>query len=166
MEAVGVRMTVYRRTLLLCAVVAAVAVVVAVATHSRSASRVSSVGVATSPVGRILVDRHGRTLYLYLPDQRRRSTCSGGCARVWPPATVPEHPTAGDGVSAARLATAVRADSGARQLVYAGHPLYTFIGDKKPGQILGEDYLGVWFVVSPSGRRIQREKNLPHSSGY
>jgi predicted lipoprotein with Yx(FWY)xxD motif len=166
MEGFGEQMTVYRRTLLLCCVVAAAAVVVVALTDSRSPSRPSSVRVATSPVGRILVDRHGRALYLYVPDQRQRSTCSGGCARVWPPATVSEGPTVGAGVSAAKLATTVRADSGARQLVYAGHPLYTFIGDKEPGQIQGEDYLGAWFVVSPSGRRIQRAKTLPHSSGY
>jgi predicted lipoprotein with Yx(FWY)xxD motif len=173
-------MTVYRRTQLLCVVVAAAAVVVLFAvlvvrspsdsrspsgsaSHARSPS---SVGVAMSPVGKILVDRRGRTLYLYLPDKHGRSTCSGGCARVWPPAIVPRRPTAATGVSAAKLGTIVRADSHARQLVFAGHPLYTFVGDRKPGQLKGEDYLGAWFVISPSGRRIQRAKTLPHSSGY
>ena len=171
-------MTVHWRTQLLCVVVAAAAAVLLLAvlvvrpgspSHSRSLSHPrspSSVGVAMSPVGRILVDRRGRALYLYVPDEHGHSTCSGACARVWPPATVSGRPTAGAGVSAAKLGTIARADSHARQLVYAGHPLYTFVGDRKPGQLLGEDYLGVWFVVSPSGRRIQRAKHLPKSSGY
>ena len=41
--------------------------------------RVASVGVASTPLGRILVDGSGRTLYLFEKDRPGRSLCSGAC---------------------------------------------------------------------------------------
>jgi predicted lipoprotein with Yx(FWY)xxD motif len=113
-----------------------------------------SLGVRSSSLGRILVDSRGQTLYVYGHDKRNVSNCSEACARVWPPATVTGTPTAASGVSRARLRTIARADHGT-QLVYAGHPLYTFSEDR-PGQMGGEGFLGVWFAISPSGRPVKQ----------
>ncbi|MFL5853901.1 MAG: hypothetical protein ACJ77G_15665 [Solirubrobacteraceae bacterium] len=44
------------------------------------------------------------------------------------------------------------------QVTYAGHPLYYYVNDRKPGQILCQDvreFGGTWLVVSPSGRAIR-----------
>lgn len=124
--------------------------------------RTPDVRVARSKLGRILVDAHGRTLYLFLEDAHGRSACYGGCARVWPPALVSGRPSAGPGVKLARLTTRRRRSSEARQLVYAHHPLYTTAGDERPGQTAGQGYFGTWFVVSPSGRLIGK----PTKGGY
>jgi predicted lipoprotein with Yx(FWY)xxD motif len=121
------------------------------------------VRVARSKLGRILVDAHGRTLYLFLEDAGSHSSCYGGCARVWPPALASGHPKAGDGVKASELTTSRRRHVRARQLVYNHHPLYTTVGDERPGQTAGQGYFGSWFVVSPSGRLIGKPSK---SGGY
>ena len=58
-----------------------------------------------------------------------------------------------------------RAD-GHRQVMYAGHPLYTFVGDRKPGQTAGEglnEFGGRWNALDSSGRRV--EAGAPASRG-
>src|SRR5512143_3837467 len=52
---------------------------------SHSASGGATVAVASSGLGRILVDGRGRTLYLFEKDTRGKSACSGKCAGFWPP---------------------------------------------------------------------------------
>ena len=148
----------------LLVIAAAVAVAVALAvllTRSSSSegghalgatARAADVRVGHGRLGRMLVDDHGRTLYLFLEDSRGHSVCSGRCARVWPPATVTGTPRAGAGVRRGLLATTSRGD--ARQLVYRGHPLYRMIADTRPGDMVGQGFLGTWFVVSPAGRRL------------
>jgi predicted lipoprotein with Yx(FWY)xxD motif len=112
----------------------------------------ASVRVARSKLGRILVDAHGMTLYLFTEDRRGRSHCYYACARLWVPASVSGRPTPGAGMTA-RLTTVRRHDH-SRQLVYNGHPLYTLVADERPGQINGQGSSGTWFVVSPAGRQI------------
>jgi predicted lipoprotein with Yx(FWY)xxD motif len=124
-----------------------------------------SVRVGSSSLGKILLDRRELTLYSYGHDSRNVSVCTDVCARVWPPATVSGMPTAGSGVSQARLKTIKRSDN-LRQLVYNGHPLYTFSEDTRRGQIGGEGFLGVWFVVSPAGRPVKQPGAAAPSAGY
>jgi len=55
------------------------------------------------------------------------------------------------------LGTTRRAN-GSQQVTYAGHPLYRFALDTKPGQTKGEglqDFGGGWDVVSPAGEKIE-----------
>jgi predicted lipoprotein with Yx(FWY)xxD motif len=97
----------------------------------------------------ILTNAQGMTLYLYTPDKKNQSACSGECAEYWPPVLVPsgmQVPAAVSGAIAA-FGVAVRAD-GTRQLTYDGAPLYTFIKDKKPGDMTGQGAYGVWWVVA------------------
>jgi predicted lipoprotein with Yx(FWY)xxD motif len=117
-----------------------------------------SVRVAKTKLGRILVNGQGRTLYLYVKDRGAKSACSRRCSQVWPPATVSGAPTAGPGVAAAKLTTTRGADH-RRQLVYNGHPLYTLTADVRPGQINGEGFLGMWYVVSAAGNRVGKLTN-------
>jgi hypothetical protein len=65
-------------------------------------------------------------------------------------------PTAGGRVKSSLLGTTKRAD-GSEQVVYNGHPLYTFQGDTAPGQTNGQGSNGfgaLWFVLSPRGTQI------------
>ena len=116
-----------------------------------------AVGVARSKLGPILVNGQGRTLYLLLKDRRGKSTCYGGCARVWSPAIASGAPRVGPGVAAGKLTTTRRTDH-KRQLVYNGHPLYAMSADKRPGEMAGQGFLGTWFVVSPAGRGIGKPR--------
>ena len=112
-----------------------------------------AVRVARTKLGPILVNGQGRTLYLFLKHRHGKSTCYGGCARVWPPALASGAPRVGPGVAAEKLTTTRRTDH-KRQLVYNGHPLYAMSADTRPGELEGQGFLGTWFVVSPAGRRI------------
>ncbi|MYZ33986.1 MULTISPECIES: hypothetical protein [unclassified Streptomyces] len=114
------------------------------------------VSARSTSLGRILVDGAGRTLYLFEGDGKNTSTCTGPCAKIWPPLTVATRATAGGGgVEKSLLAIAVRAD-GARQVTYNGHPLYTFEDDHKPGDTNGQGDISFhhrWYVLDTAGNR-------------
>ncbi|MEX2555310.1 MAG: hypothetical protein WEB06_06745 [Actinomycetota bacterium] len=119
-----------------------------------SSPRATTVNVATSPLGQILIDAEGRTLYLFMNDTANTSVCTGGCAQTWPPLLVTGPPTGGLGVEASKLGTTSRTDGGT-QVTYNGHPLYHFASDSAPGDTKGQGVGGNWFVVSPQGEPIQ-----------
>jgi predicted lipoprotein with Yx(FWY)xxD motif len=116
----------------------------------------TKVGTANSPLGRIVVDGKGRTLYLFEKDKNRRSACYGLCATYWPPLLTRGKPAAGRGVKGSLLGVTRRAN-GTMQVTYAGHPLYRYLQDTGPGQTFGQgsrDFGGGWYVVSPAGKKI------------
>jgi predicted lipoprotein with Yx(FWY)xxD motif len=143
------------RTLLL-AVVAAVAVLAVVAVASGSAaSGHATVSVRKTKLGTILVDQHGRTLYLFMKDKKDKSECGGSCATFWPPLLTNGKPKAGTDVQSKLLGTTVRKSG--TQVTYDGHPLYTYAGDKKAGQTNGEgstNFGAPWYVLAPNGHKI------------
>lgn len=123
-----------------------------------AAARAAKVGVTNSPLGRILVDGRGRTLYLFEKDKRMVSTCYGACASIWPPFTTKGKPRAGHGVLASKLATTRRKD-GRLEVTYNHHPLYYYVADRKPGQTTGQglnQFGAPWWVLSPAGKEIHR----------
>jgi predicted lipoprotein with Yx(FWY)xxD motif len=126
---------------------------------ARSATAATRVGVASSRLGRIIVDGKGRTLYLFEKDKRGRSACYGQCATYWPPLITHGKPVARPGVKRSLLGTTRRAN-GSQQVTYAGHPLYRFALDTKPGQTKGEglnDFGAGWDVLSPAGKKIESD---------
>jgi predicted lipoprotein with Yx(FWY)xxD motif len=120
--------------------------------------RSATVGVANvGPLGAILVDSKGRTVYLFEKDTGIKSTCSGACATEWPPVTTNGKPTVGKGVTASMLGTTNRSD-GTTQVTYNGHPLYLFQADQKPGDATGQDvdaFGAKWYVLSPAGQKVE-----------
>jgi predicted lipoprotein with Yx(FWY)xxD motif len=113
----------------------------------------ATVGVASSSLGSILVNSSGRTLYLFKGDVGGKSACSGACAAAWPPLVATGKPTAGSGLTAAKLGTITRSD-GAQQVTYNGHPLYLFVNDRKAGQTNGQGvtaFGAAWFALTPAG---------------
>src|SRR3954471_9286727 len=120
-----------------------------------AAAKGRALAVHSSRLGKILVDSKGRTLYAFGHDLKNKSRCSGACASNWPPAlTKAKQPKVGAGVSTAKLRV-IKRTGGARQLSYAGHPLYRYVGDGKPGDTNGQGlnfFGGVWYVVSPAGK--------------
>jgi predicted lipoprotein with Yx(FWY)xxD motif len=117
----------------------------------------ATVSTAPSKLGRILVDSRGRTLYLFEKDTRGRSSCAGTCAGYWPPLLTRTRPTAGRTARQALLGV-IRRSNGTRQVTYAGHPLYRFVQDARPGQTNGQDlhdFGAGWYVLSPAGTKIE-----------
>jgi predicted lipoprotein with Yx(FWY)xxD motif len=103
---------------------------------SKSSSGTADVKLASSKLGKIVVDRSGRTVYLFTADKGAASTCSGACAATWPPYKV-----------------------GGKQVSYHDHPLYHYAGDgQAPGSTKGEgldSFGGSWYVVDSSGEAVE-----------
>jgi len=118
-----------------------------------SAASAVTLKAVSSPLGTILVDQDGKTLYLFEADSKNKSNCSGGCLNLWPPVMANGKATAGNGVSAGMVGTA----TGSAQVTYAGHPLYWFSGDTKAGDTNGQgldDFGGEWYAISPAGKAV------------
>jgi predicted lipoprotein with Yx(FWY)xxD motif len=101
----------------------------------------------------ILVDSKGFTLYDFHKDKGTQSACYGACAKGWPPLTTSGAPQAMKGAEASKLGTTERSD-GTMQVTYAGHPLYTFVEDTKPGEAKGNDvsaFGAQWYALKSSG---------------
>lgn len=119
-----------------------------------AAARTPSIGLRPTKLGNIVVDAAGRTMYLFLSDTKGRSTCYGGCARVWPPALIRGRPTAGRDIIARKLSVVARRGTRLRQLVYNNHPLYRVDADQKPGDTEGQGVFNSWFAVGSNGKQI------------
>jgi predicted lipoprotein with Yx(FWY)xxD motif len=113
-----------------------------------------SLGSATG-LGEVLVDSEGHTLYAFSGDGGGAPSCEGACVEAWPPLLDEAgEPQPSNGTAAARLGTVARAD-GSRQVTYAGRPLYTFGGDKAPGEANGNGrsaFGGTWTALKGDGR--------------
>ena len=145
------------RALVIVAAVLATGLVVAAPAMSSSAPDRSTVTVRGSDYGRILFDGRGFALYAFTRDTAGRSRCTGACAKAWPPYIVRVRPKAGRGVTASLLGTIRRGD-GSRQVTYAGKPLYYYVGDREPLQVLCQnvdEFGGLWLVVRPTGATVR-----------
>jgi predicted lipoprotein with Yx(FWY)xxD motif len=119
---------------------------------------------ADTPLGTILVDGEGRTLYLFTKDSPGKSACEGECLAAWP--IVEGEVTAGEGVDADLIGTMTRSD-GKVQATYREWPLYYFAQDTSPGDVKGQGANGVWFVISPAGEAVQKAPATSRSgTGY
>jgi predicted lipoprotein with Yx(FWY)xxD motif len=122
-------------------------------TAAPSASAAASVALADSPLGKIIVDAQGRTLYAFTKDASGTPTCTDACANAWPAALVQGMPSPGPGITTA--ITALPAPGTGTMLKAGKWPLYRFSGDAAPGDVNGEGSGGVWFVVGADGKLVR-----------
>ena len=170
----GARNRRLRMLLVLPAAAAAAAVVAACgssgtpsstsASGGSSAHVAATVGLKTAKVGgvTVLTNAKGFTLYTFAPDTSATSKCNGACATNWPPVK----PGTAPGVTGA-FATITRSD-GSAQLTFHGHPLYTFILDKSPGQAHGNGvnaFGGLWHEAPASGSAAPTSNTSSGSGG-
>lgn len=126
------------------------------------------VKTASTPLGRVLVDSRGHTLYLFERDKGTKSSCYGKCAVFWPPLLTSGKPTAAAGARASLLGTTRRTD-GKLQVTYRGHPLYLFVKDTKAGMTKGQNldfFGGEWYVLSPAGVKVEKKVSSSGGGGY
>lgn len=118
------------------------------------------VNSADTSVGKILVDDKGMALYAFDKDKEGKPTCTGDCAKAWPPLLTTDKPTPGQGVNASLLGMTDRSD-GTKQVTYHNMPLYHFVKDTKPGDMNGqgvEQFGGKWWVVDANkGEKIEKK---------
>jgi predicted lipoprotein with Yx(FWY)xxD motif len=132
------------------------------ASESDSAGTIGTAEIAG--LGTVLVDSEGMTVYDFTVDEGTMSNCYGGCEAAWPPVTTTGKPTAGEGAMSSALGTTKRKD-GTLQVTYDGHPLYTFAGDKGPGEANGSESEGTWFVLDEKGSEVKGQATGGESSG-
>jgi predicted lipoprotein with Yx(FWY)xxD motif len=94
-----------------------------------------------SSKGKIYTDSKSMTLYTYDKDEKGKSNCYDKCAVNWPPFA------AAAGAKATGEWTIVKRTDGSMQWAYDSKPLYTFIQDKKAGDVTGDGKGGVWHVA-------------------
>ena len=114
----------------------------------------SALALRATKLGNVLVDAKGRSLYLFEATSRNEQLLG----------RVPEHlaishleskPQAKGGVSAAKLGT-IAAPGAKQQVTYNGHPLYYYVGDRKPGDTTGQglnQFGAEWYVLAATATR-------------
>jgi predicted lipoprotein with Yx(FWY)xxD motif len=96
----------------------------------------------------VLTDSRGLTLYHLSGEHNRKWICTSAvCVKAWHPLAT--EPGAAPSGSVGSLGTVGRPD-GTRQVTYRGMPLYTFVGDHKPGEAKGQGIkdVGTWTAVT------------------
>ncbi|MDY7089099.1 MAG: hypothetical protein SYR96_28835 [Actinomycetota bacterium] len=114
----------------------------------------SLTGSKVARMGKVVVNDEGFVLYRFDKDGNSpaKSNCVGECAEIWPPSLTNDGKPELKGVDSKLVGTVTRAD-GSKQLTLKGWPLYTYVGDKKPGNWKGQNVNGSWFVIQPDGAK-------------
>jgi len=108
----------------------------------------------TTTLGKVVADSKGMTVYLYVPDGAGTvSKVSASTLAAWPAVQATQTPTVGPGLTA-KPGTAAQ-PNGEQWVTYNGHLLYTFAGDKKPGDVSGNALGDVWYALTPAGQPVQ-----------
>jgi len=149
--------------ILACAVAGAAALPAAASAQGgvavAHASRAASVDLRHTSVGTILTTASGVVLYEFTRDHAGQDSCVkiSGCSSAWPALQTSGTPTAGAGVRSSLLSS-IRLPSGARQVTYAGHPLYLFSDDSTPGStsyVGVVEFGGAWDALNASGGAVR-----------
>ncbi|MEU4201202.1 SCO0930 family lipoprotein [Streptomyces sp. NPDC026294] len=120
-----------------------------------TAGPAADVSVFDQPkLGKLLVDKEGRTVYRFDKDSAwpMKFGCNGACLDTWKPVG-PADKSKLEGIPEKLISTVTRPD-GTQQLAVDCWPVYTFSGDKQPGDVNGQGKMGTWFAVSPEGKKI------------
>jgi predicted lipoprotein with Yx(FWY)xxD motif len=118
-----------------------------------TSSHAKTVKVSTakvSNVGVVLTTASGLTLYRFTQDATGTATCTGGCAKIWPPllASKGAHVSGPKGLKGLSL---INVGNGHFQVAFHKVALYRFAGDKKKGQAHGQAVGNKFFAVLKSG---------------
>jgi|SoimicMinimDraft_17_1059745.scaffolds.fasta_scaffold68355_1 predicted lipoprotein with Yx(FWY)xxD motif len=120
---------------------------------------VAALSASTFADSTVLTDSAGMTVYTFDKDSADRSACYGDCAAVWPPVSVSSMPTGSDFSTVSR-------DDGTDQAVYRGKPIYLFAGDKKAGDVNGDNVQNVWHAVQKGGVKAVARPKPDYNNGY
>jgi predicted lipoprotein with Yx(FWY)xxD motif len=96
----------------------------------------------------VLKNDKGLTLYYFTPDTATKVACTAGCATNWPPLLATTGTPTSNPALPGKLAVLSGGANG-NQVLYNGHPLYTYIKDGDAGDAYGQGVGGKWFVATP-----------------
>ncbi|HEY9437936.1 MAG TPA: SCO0930 family lipoprotein [Streptomyces sp.] len=109
-------------------------------------------------LGDIVVDKRGMTVYRLKKDSAwpMKTACTGDCLKKWPVVS-PVKKSDVKGVTTKGFGTFNRPD-GIKQQFIDCWPIYTFSGDKQPGDTNGQGVGGTWYAVSPNAKLVGAPK--------
>ena len=109
-----------------------------------------TVRAGSSPLGTVMTDAQGMTLYYFTNDvpSSGTSACTGAqnCSSTWPAFSADTVAVSSPLLDKADFSSITRAD-GTRQTTWYGWPLYYFIRDTKPGDVNGENLFDKCYVL-------------------
>ncbi len=85
---------------------------------------------------KFLVDTDAMSLYTFDKDMLNTSNCDAACQEIWPLF-----------LGGNTESEDIKVLEGTDHLAYRKHPLYYFVNDKAPGDILGNNIKDVWHLV-------------------
>jgi predicted lipoprotein with Yx(FWY)xxD motif len=109
-------------------------------------------------LGTVLVSQH-RVLYAKANDPKGQSTCTGGCATIWPPLIVSSK-TAHHLGHVAGLGT-IKRSNGKLQVAIHGRALYFNAGDHSLSRANGQGFADTWFTVHANGSLDRTTTSAP-----
>jgi predicted lipoprotein with Yx(FWY)xxD motif len=122
----------------------------------------SWVTIQMSDVGPVLADASGHTLYtpqtegVWNFEKMKKETCGDEClATYWHPVLL----AANEPAPVGNWSTISRED-GSKQLSYRGYGVYTFAGDKKPGDVLRGEHFGSGLKTQSAGFRAIQQASM------
>ena len=117
----------------------------------------------TTRAGMVLANGSGLTLYYFSADKPGSGTsvCTGGCAGAWPPLAAPVKAPAG--VHLPGPLGVITRPGGVRQVTLNGFPVYTYVGDKAPGQVTGDGKEGAWHVIKLGASQPVKALKVAHT---
>ncbi|MDF3145136.1 MULTISPECIES: SCO0930 family lipoprotein [unclassified Streptomyces] len=112
-------------------------------------------------LGEIVIDKNGHTVYRFMKDSPwpMKTACTGECLEKWPviePVDAKDTEgidLKGSGPRGQGYVVFDRPD-GLKQQTIDCVPIYTFAGDKKPGDTNGQGVGGTWFAIRPDGKPV------------
>ncbi|MEU4999256.1 SCO0930 family lipoprotein [Streptomyces sp. NPDC021622] len=109
-------------------------------------------------LGEIVVDKNGMTVYRFTKDSAwpMKSACTGACLEKWP-VVPPVEKNDTKGILKKGFVVFDRPD-GQQQQTIDCWPMYTFAGDKKPGDTNGQGVGGTWYAAGPDGKPVGAPK--------
>lgn len=124
----------------------------------------NSLRTASTSLGDIVVNGKGMSVYVYDRDTANSGTsaCTGSCASQWP--AVKATTTAPTVTGVTGTIGTINAVGGGKQVTINGLPIYTYVGDAAAGDLTGQGFGGIWWVVAPTGKEITQMATK--GSGY
>jgi predicted lipoprotein with Yx(FWY)xxD motif len=110
-------------------------------------------------LGSVLATGSGFTVYMFTRDKNNADSCVkiSQCTGTWPVLKTTGKPIAEKGARSSLLGT-ITLTRGVKQVTYAGHPLYRYVGDDAPGQtdyVGAPEFGGTWYAVNAAGKQVR-----------
>lgn len=126
---------------------------------------VSALMTRSTSAGTVVTDGNGRALYKYDKDTQgtTSSACAGVCLSLWPPAYEASSMPKLTGITG-KVGT-ITGPGGKAQLTLDGWPLYYYAGDSGPGSVAGQNFQGIWHVLTAAGTPVTTAAPTGGNSG-